>query len=199
MSALQGKFIILKKTKYGESDLILQALSQEGGRYSFLARGALKSKKRFGGGILEPTHYLLMTYKTAQGENGLNILQEATLVEEFQGLRTDFDKIELALNILECVAKVSMEGDQDSEFLFNLLGHSLKAIEKTNDVLITKMHFYLKLLLQQGVVQAESWMQPFLKTPMNQGEALKPYRQIVDEELNNVEKMVRHYMANAAL
>lgn len=199
MSALQGKFIILKKTKYGESDLILQALSQEGGRYSFLARGALKSKKRFGGGILEPTHYLLMTYKSTQGENGLNILQEATLVEEFQGLRTDFDKIELALNILECVAKVSMEGDQDSEFLFNLLGHSLKAIEKSPDILITKMHFYLKLLLQQGVVQAEPWMQPFLKTPMNQGELLKPYRQLVDEELSNVEKMVRHYMANAAL
>lgn len=199
MSAQQGKFIILKKTKYGESDLILQALSQEGGRYSFLARGALKSKKRFGGGILEPTHYLLMTYKMAQGENGLNILQEATLIEEFQGLRSNFDKIELALNLLECVSKVSMEGDQDSEFLFNLLGHSLKAIEKTNDVLITRMHFYLKLLLQQGVVQAEPWMQPFLKTPMNQSELLKPYRQIVDEQLSNVEKMVRHYMANAAL
>lgn len=199
MSAQQAKFIILKKVKYGESDLVIQALSQEGGKYSFLARGALKSKKRFGGGVLEPTHYVLFTYKPSSSENGLNLLQEASLIEEFQGLRTDFDKIELALTMIECVTKVSMEGDQGSEFLFNLLGHSLRAIENSPDILLTKMHFYLKLLLQQGVVQTETWMQPFLKVPMNQGDLLLPYKSTVDKELNQVEKMVRHYLANATI
>lgn len=199
MSAVQGKFIILKKTKYGETDLILQALSQEGGRYSFLARGALKSKKRFGGGVLEPTHYVLLTFKPPTGESGLNVLQEASLLEEFQNLRTDYDRLDLALHVIECVTKVSVEGDSSSQFLFNLLGHALRAAETSSDLLITRMHFYLKFLLQQGVVQAEPWMQPFLRASMSQGEQLKECRQVVDDELENVEKMVKHYLAHAMI
>ena len=63
MTQAQNRFIILKKMKYGESDLILHAISMQGEKLSFIARGALKSKKRFGGGVLEPTHFVSFTYK----------------------------------------------------------------------------------------------------------------------------------------
>lgn len=197
----QGKdrFIILKKIKYAEADLIIHGLSPRGEKLGFIARGALKSKKRFGGGVLEPTHFVTFTYKQA-GEHGqLNVLQEATLVNDFPGLRTDYDRLETALHILECVSKVSQEGDRDSEFLFNLLGNTLKVLESMPDVLVLKMHFYLKFLLQQGVVNAEPWMAPFLKTNLSDSVKLIPYRQIVDEEMHNVEQMVKHYLANATI
>ena len=197
----QGKdrFIILKKIKYAEADLIIHGLSPRGEKLAFIARGALRSKKRFGGGVLEPTHFVSFTYKQASEHGQLNVLQEATLVNDFPGLRTDYDRLETALHILECVSKVSQEGDRDSEFLFNLLGHTLKALESTPDVLVLKMHFYLKFLLQQGVVNAEPWMAPFLKTNLSDTEKLIPYRQTVDDELANVEQMVKHYLANATL
>lgn len=197
----QGKdrFIILKKMKYGESDLILHALSPKGEKLSFIARGALKSKKRFGGGILEPTHFVTFIYKQASEQGQLHVLQEANLINDFPGIRQDYDHLEFALHILECVSKVSQEGDQHSEFLFNLLGHTLKSIEQAKDVLILKMHFYLRFLLQQGVITPEPWMAPFLRTNLADTNTLLEYRQIVDEELNNVENMVRHYIANAAL
>jgi DNA repair protein RecO (recombination protein O) len=141
----QGKerFIILRKIKYSEADLIVHALSPQGEKLAFIARGALKSKKRFGGGILEPSHFVSFTYKVANEEGQLNVLQEATLINDFPGLRKDYEHLELALHVLECVGKVSQEGDKNSEFLFNLLGHTLKAIEVSEDVLILKMHFYL--------------------------------------------------------
>ncbi|HWU44605.1 MAG TPA: DNA repair protein RecO [Bdellovibrio sp.] len=197
----QGKdrFIILRKMKYGEADLILHALSPRGEKLSFIARGALRSKKRFGGGILEPSHFVTLTYKPASDHGQLNVLEEATLVSDFAGIRADYDKLELALHVLECVSKVSQEGDQDSEFLFNLLGHTLRAIESAQDVLVLKMHFYLKFLLQQGVVNAEPWMAPFLKTNLNQTNTLLNHRQLVDEELSNVEAMVRHYLQHAVI
>lgn len=199
MTQAQNRFIILKKMKYSESDLILHAISVQGEKLSFIARGALKSKKRFGGGVLEPTHFVSLTFKQSSEEGKLHFLQEATLINDFAGLRKDYDHLELALHVLECVSKVSQEGDRHSEFLFNLLGHTLRAIETAQDPLIVKMHFYLKFLLQQGVVDAEPWMAPFLKTNLADSNQLLSYRQIVDEELGNVEQMVRHYIINATI
>ncbi len=199
MNKGQGNFIILRKIKYSESDLIVHALSSEGEKLSFIARGALKSKKRFGGGILEPTHFINLTFKLAEGEGRLHLLQEATLINDFANIRKDYDRLSFALHILECVNKVSQEGDTFSDFLFNLLGHTLKAIETAEDLLVLKMQFYLKLLLQQGVVNAEPWMGPFLRARISECNQLKLHRHIVDEELSNVELMVRHYLENAAL
>ncbi|MGZ3769635.1 MAG: DNA repair protein RecO [Bdellovibrio sp.] len=201
MSGTQGKnrFIILRKIKYSEADLILHALSPQGEKISFIARGALRSKKRFGGGVLEPTHFVSFTYKEASEEGKLNVLQEATLINDFSGIRKNYERLELALHALECVSKVSQEGDRTSEFLFNLLGHTLKAIETTQDTLVLKMHFYLKFLLQQGVINAEAWMAPFLKTNLAESNQLINHRQIVDEELQNIELMVKHYLEHATL
>lgn len=199
MSQGKEKFIILRKIKYGEADLILHALSPQGEKLSFIARGALKSKKRFGGGVLEPSHFVNFTYKEAGGGGKLNLLQEATLINDFAGLRMDYDRLDLALHVLECVAKVSQEGDRSSDFLFNLLGHTLKAAETAQDPLVLKMHFYLKLLLQQGVVNVEPWMAPFLRARLSETNQLVPHRQIVDEEMANVEAMIRHYLEHAML
>ncbi len=197
----QGKdrFIILRKIKYSEADLILHALSPKGEKQSFIARGALRSKKRFGGGILEPTHFVSFIYKLSSSEGRMHVLQEATLINDFPGIRKDYDHLELALHIVECVSKVSQEGDHNSEFLFNLLGHTLKAIETAEEPLVLKMHFYLKFLFQQGVVSAEQWMSPFLKANLSETNQLNNHRQVVDEELSNVELMVRHYLAHATL
>jgi DNA repair protein RecO (recombination protein O) len=199
MSQAKDKFIILRKMKYGESDLILHAISPHGEKLSFIARGALKSKKRFGGGILEPTHFVSFTFKESSEEGKLHTLQEASLINDFPGIRQDYDHLEFALHVLDCVGKVSQEGDKHSDFLFNLLGHTLKSIEIAQDVLVLKMHFYLRFLLQQGVIQPEPWMGPFLKTNLADTNTLVSHRQVVDEELNNVENMVRHYIAHAVI
>jgi DNA repair protein RecO (recombination protein O) len=181
----QDRFIILKKIKYGEADLIIHAIGSDGSKSSFLAKGALKSKKRFGGGILEPLHYVSFTYREKPDSTQMKTLNEASLIEDFKEVRSDYDKLELALFILNCVSHVSLEGDPNSEFLFNLTGHSLRAVAVTTRLKELKLHFCLKFLYQQGVVSIENWMTPFLKTNMNESAKLA--------ELPEIQELAEHY------
>jgi len=169
---IKDRFIILRTMKYSEADLILHAISPVGEKLSFLARGALKSKKRFSGGILEPSHFVQFTYRPGLSEGKLNTVSEAVLLNDFKKIRQDYDHLEFALHVLECVAKVSQEGDKNSEALFNLLGNTLRAVETSSHLAILKMHFYLKFLHQQGILTVENWMVPFLKTPLAESESL---------------------------
>lgn len=196
---VKERFIILKKTKYGEADLILHALSVQGEKISFMARAALKSKKRFGGGILEPTHFCQFTYKKSSLEGKINTLEEATLINDFQGVRKTYERLDFALHVLDCVARVSQEGDSNSAYLFNLLGHTLKAIEGADDLDSLKMHFYLKFLLQQGVMTTEPWMNPFLKINISETNTLAAHKDQVAEHLFTLEIMVKQYIENATL
>lgn len=200
MSEKQERFIILKKIKYGEADLIIHGLSQSGAKKTFMARSALKSKKRFGGGVLEPSHYVLLTYKEALSEGQMHTLNEASLIDDFKGLRSDFDKLEFALFILNCAGHVSQEVDYDSQFLFNLVGHSLRQLGEVKNLKLFKLHFFLKFLFQQGVIQIEEWMTPFLKTNMQDSQLLENSSQAleaVEQMTDSFESQVAHYIKNA--
>lgn len=191
-----GKFIILKKVRYGEADLILQAISVHGEKMSFMARGALRSRKRFGGGVLEPLHFVLFTYQ-GSGETKMRTLKEANLINDFSGLRRNYDRLEFALRAVETVAKVSQEGDVTSEFLFNLLGNALKAAEQVEDLTTLRTQFYLKLLHQQGVMTPEAWMAPFLKTNIQQSESLSELRPEAEKHLPSLESAIEQYTKTA--
>lgn len=146
------KVIVLKTVKYSEADLIVHGLNNQGARLNFIAKGALRSRKRFGGGILEPTHYISVTYRKTGSEPHLYFLQEASLIEDFPNLRTSYEKVELALYMLQLIAKVSQEGDTHSRELFDLLGFGLRALEKSQRFDVLRAAFEIKLLAQQGVL-----------------------------------------------
>lgn len=198
MTDLQGSFIILKKIKYGEADLILHALSSEGEKMSFLARGALRSKKRFAGGVLEPLHHVKLTYANTQKAE-IHTIKEAQLLQSFDALREDYDKLTFALQALEFVARVSMEGDSGSASMYNLLGHLLKQLETTKDISILKTQFFLKFLLQQGVLEAEDWMAPYLKRPLSESHLIEEASTKSDTYSKLMEKAVLNYVKTATV
>ena len=199
----EGHLLILKKIKYSEADLIIHALSQEGEKMSFLARGALRSKKRFGGGVLEPTHHVKLTYSVSP-QSDMHTLKEAQLLQGFEQIRTDYDKVEFALSALSVVSQVSMEGDSNSATMYNLLGHLLKKLESVQnpqDLILLKVQFYLKFLLQQGVLEVEDWMKPFLKLSLQDPESfaqMAPHKQVATGRLLSLEKSVSHYVKSAS-
>jgi DNA repair protein RecO (recombination protein O) len=163
------KVIVLRTIKHGEADLILHALNRQGARMAFFAKGGAKSKKRFGGGVLEPTHYVEVSYKERPdvGENPLHTLLEAQLIQGFEKLRGDYDRLQAALYFLSVTARLAQEGTIDSAEIFNLLGNALKQAESTTEVSKLKLHFEIKLLGHQGVLPplpgAEEWMRKPLR------------------------------------
>jgi DNA repair protein RecO (recombination protein O) len=157
---VKDKVFILRKVRYGDADLILNCLNSRGSRLSFYARSALKSKKRFGGGVLEPTHYVQVVYEdksgTSPAENPLHTLKEASLIADFPGVRTEYARIELALHFVRLISEIVRDGDIDSADLFNLLGNSLRAAETTSRLDRLRIHFEVKLLANQGVLPLEA-------------------------------------------
>ncbi len=202
-SESEGLFLILKKVKYSEADLIIHALSQSGEKMSFIARGALRSKRRFGGGVLEPTHHVKLTYNVSN-KTEMHTIKEAQLLQGFELIRNDYDKLDFALTALNCVSQVSMEGDSNSSTMYNLLGHLLKRLEAVTDpteLHLLKVQFYLKFLLQQGVLEVEDWMKPFLKLAVQDTESfetLASQKQTAVARLLSLEKSVLQYAKNAS-
>jgi DNA repair protein RecO (recombination protein O) len=145
------RVIVLKTIRYGEADLVVHGLNSRGAKFSLFAKSALKSKKRFAGGVLEPTHYIQVVFKQAQ----LAVIQEATLLEAFQGLRSNYDRLQLALYFLQVVGRLGQEGSDDPE-LFHLLGNALRASEKSDSLDLLRLHFDLKILAHQGMLPKQA-------------------------------------------
>lgn len=155
----QTRGIVLKTTRYGEADLIVSLLTTEGSRLQLFARSALKSKKRFGGGLLEPTRYIQVSYEDRRsrlgGESDLHTLREATMVEAFEKLRSDYSRLELALALVQSVHAIVRQGDAGSPEIFNLLGNALRAAEISKELKRLRVHFDIRLLASQGVLEIE--------------------------------------------
>lgn len=175
------KAIILRKTRFGESDLIISFLDSQGQVHSVMAKAALKSKKRFGGGVLEPTHYVNLTFKKRdhfKESEKLPLLAEAQLIHGFPKLREDFEKLSLGLSIVKTVATVIREGDLANKALFDLVGNSLRAIEASDRLEELRLHFEIKFLYLQGVIEATPASEKLLKL------SLKDHTQI---DLNSLQ------------
>ena len=154
VSINKDKVIILKHTRFGESDLIIRALNQKGALVSFIAKGAVKSKKRFTGGMLEPGHFIGVEYKKSTSSS-LYFLRQAWFLKRFENLRKDYDRLKMALHFLYLAEKIGQEGVEDSADLFNLLGNGLTALETSKHLNALQFMFEFRLLLSQGVLPKE--------------------------------------------
>ena len=178
---IQERLFVLKVSKHGESDLIIRTLNREGAKVSLFAKAALKSKKRFGGGVLEPTHYIMATYKPHKSGEGLSYLNEAKLVNDFPEVRKDYDHLELALYMVDVIEKFCQEGLSDNPELFNLLGNGLKCIKKGSKADLLKLIFQAKLLMSQGVLSETEELKPLLSRPVSEHDQviLDPHKYLV--------------------
>ncbi|MBW2108741.1 MAG: DNA repair protein RecO [Deltaproteobacteria bacterium] len=101
MPPLRSSAVTLRSIAYGDSDSIVTFFSRDYGKVSLMAKGARKSVKRFSG-ILELFSVLDLVWTQGRGK-GLCILQEASVVNPFEGLRTDFSKTAYAAHWCELV------------------------------------------------------------------------------------------------
>lgn len=195
---VKERAIILRKIKYGESDLIIHCINTVGAKVAYMAKGALKSKKRFAGGVLDPFHFVEFSLNRKNSESGhISAIDEARIIEEFSGIKSDYSRLEMGFYLLECIYKVAQEGEQHSETLFNLLGHSLKILQTFDNLPLLKLGFDLKLLYQQGVLQIEPWMHEVLKTPMSQLQVVES--QVAQDKSESVGRQVKQYLLTATV
>ncbi|HET9957805.1 MAG TPA: DNA repair protein RecO [Polyangiaceae bacterium] len=93
-TVLDSRGLLLRRVEFGESDLVLSFFTERLGRISALARGARRSRKRFGGS-LEPFFTLALRLQPP-GRGELFTLVEASIVQARTRLLSDLNGMNAA-------------------------------------------------------------------------------------------------------
>lgn len=116
--------IILKRINFGEADRLLTIFTWRFGKIRARAPGIRRTTSR------KAPHLELFNLSSlflAQGRN-LDIVTEATTINNFSGIRKDLKKVGMAYYICELVEGLCPEGEQNRE-VFGLLKEALKNLE----------------------------------------------------------------------
>jgi DNA repair protein RecO (recombination protein O) len=101
---------LLRAIDYRDADKIVTLLTADAGRVSALARGARRSRKRFGG-ALEP--YSLLQVEIGVGRGSLDRLAQATVSRPFSGILSSLRKMTLAGSAMEVIRRATPENEAD--------------------------------------------------------------------------------------
>lgn len=110
---LRTQAIVLNRTKYAEADRILNLITPNG-RYSVIAKSARKEKSRLAGGI---ELFCVSDIVIHQGRNQFGILKSAKMIEFYDQILADFNRLDLAAKILKQANKLSNQIDTPDLFL----------------------------------------------------------------------------------
>lgn len=105
--------LILREVHYKEADRILTVLTEDMGKITVKARGALRKGSR----VSAATQLFAFSELTLFGNKGKWTVNEGSTVEEFKGLRNDISALALAGYFAECVESLSDEDSPDPELL----------------------------------------------------------------------------------
>jgi len=120
---------MLRRTDFGDYDLILTFLSLSRGKISVIAKSAKKSTKRFSG-VLELFSALEIVCREPRSK-GLPVLEEATLRQPFAGIRADIYKTAYASYWAELV-QGWIEENEKQVGLYRLLEYVLRQLDGGN-------------------------------------------------------------------
>jgi len=194
---IKERVFVMRLHKYSDSDLIVHCLNSQGARISLFARSALKSKRRFGGGVFEPTHYIEVVYQKSQKggrESGLWTVSEAQIVKDFSKLRSDYSRLQLGLYFVHLIDQIMREGDEHSGAIFDLLGNGLSSLEESKQLEKLKLHFEVKLLSNQGVLAIAESEAEFLKLPISGHATIELSEPSIRRLKTHIQGVLREYL-----
>ena len=141
---IQG--IVVSDVDYKESSKIINVLTPEYGIIGFIARGTKKIKSNLSGVSSKLTYgYFHVNYK----ENGLSSLIEVDIIDGFNNIKKDINKISYAVYLLELADRVYRH-DNDKN-IYDMLTQSLIKINEGYDYQVISHIFELKMLDFLGI------------------------------------------------
>lgn len=132
--------VIIRRSDFGEADRMLTLMTPLGKR-RVVARGVRKTTSRLAGHIELFTHTTLLL---AVGRN-LDILTQSTILQSFDTLRADLQRIGAAYYVAELIDRLIEEEDENRP-AFDLLVATLRALDTTERVDLVLRFYELHLL-----------------------------------------------------
>lgn len=149
MSIVQTEAILLKKFKFGDTSIIANFFSKDFGKFSALIKGA-RSLKSGKSALYQSLNHLLLFFNKKENRE-LQIINKADLIDSYEGIKTDLDKLNTGFRILELTNRLFIEYDKHRE-TYDLLVNILKNIElSTENIKNNLIYFQLKISEYTGI------------------------------------------------
>ena len=140
------KALVLREVKYKEADRILTLLTADNGKITAKARGALRKGSR----TAAATQQLSWSDMTLFFNKGKWTVNEASVIEPFDGLKDDIAAFALGSYFAECAEALSVEDQKEPELL-SLTLNSLYALSRgLHEPRKIKAAFELRLMSLSG-------------------------------------------------
>jgi DNA repair protein RecO (recombination protein O) len=146
--ALKTEAIVLRSIRYGEADRILHLYTPDNGRLSAIAKGARRSRSRFGA-RLEPFFHIAVMLHEGRGE--LHTVTGADTIDSHARLRDSAAALDSAARACDAVSRL-FETDDPHPEVFALLGNELSLLDSGVAGPGNALAFRLKLLLAVGIL-----------------------------------------------
>jgi len=186
---LKTKAFVLRCRPYSESDLIVTFLTQEDGVIQSFVRGAKKSKKRFGGGVLQPPHLIEIEAKPPKNPETSDFysIKEARLIKDFEAVKTSYP----SLTLVSSMIKLLLKSEAIHKEHFNLFGFGLVELGKNPSHRRLFSHFVTRYLALEGSLPEEETLSELVSFPINK------HHMLVDapkEQVNREAALASHYL-----
>lgn len=119
--------ILLRRTPFGESSLVVQVLTRRHGRVHLLAKGAYRPTSRYFA-VLDLFDTLELEWSRQRGAE-LGLLRRGTITRRARRVTGDLPRYRAALAMTE-LAEIASRPGQDERALFELLERGLVALEE---------------------------------------------------------------------
>ena len=118
--------ILLRAVDYGDADRIVTLLTAELGKIAVMARGARRSRRRFGG-ALEP--YCVVRAEVGLGRGEVGRLAQAQVARAFPRILTDLQRMTLAGAMLELIREATPAREPDRR-IFDTAVEGLETLDR---------------------------------------------------------------------
>lgn len=146
MSGLyRDQAVVLRTYKLGEADRIVILATENHGKVRAVAKGVRKTSSRFGARLEPLSHVALQLY---EGRN-LHTITQAEGIDAFRAVRDDLDRYAAAVEVLEVMDQLCLEGEADPRRFSMLLG-VLRTLAGNPSPLVVPA-FFLKVLAHEGL------------------------------------------------
>lgn len=146
---LDTEAVILRSIRFGEADRIIHLYTPNDGRVGAIAKGARKTKSRFGA-RLEPFSRGQFTLRIGKGD--LLAVSGVETVDPNGGLRTSADSLDWGARACDAVSRL-LDGPDPHTTAYNLLVNGLATVaaDPSKATKACQLSFRLKLLVAAGL------------------------------------------------
>ena len=144
MGLYRDQGIVLRTWRLGESDRIVNLLTERHGKVRAVVKGVRKTKSRFGARLEPMVHVSLLFYEGRE----LDIVTQAEAIDHFRPVREDLSRLAKASSLLEATDQLAQERHANPRLFAMLLG-GLRALA-AHDAPLLVPAFFLKLLSNEG-------------------------------------------------